>query len=54
VHIEVHHVGASLGEFRQCYWDALAAEIERRRAQGLPVPEGINGRPVVDVEVADD
>jgi hypothetical protein len=54
LHLKVHHVWTGLDAFRQCYWDGLAAEIERRHAGGLTVPDWVNDHPDVSVEIADD
>jgi hypothetical protein len=54
LHVELHHIASGIEEFRQCYWKGLAAEIERRHAKGLPVPEWVNDHPEIEVEVADD
>jgi hypothetical protein len=47
------HIATGIDEFRQCYWNGLAAEIARRHAAGLPVPEWVNAHPDVDVDIAD-
>ena len=36
--------------FRECYWTAVAARVEGRRAVGLPVPEDVNLRPGIDID----
>ena len=38
------------GRFRECYWAGVPARIERRRANGLPVPEGVNVHPGIDID----
>lgn len=44
------HVSFGMDEFRKCYWDGLTAQIERRRAAGLPVPDGLNANPDIDLD----
>jgi hypothetical protein len=36
--------------FLECYWQGVQARVERRRGAGLPVPDGINLRPDVDID----
>lgn len=36
--------------FRECYWAGVPARIERRRGAGLPVPEGANPHPGIDID----
>jgi hypothetical protein len=36
--------------FRACYWQGVQTRVERRRGAGLPVPEGINLRPDIDID----
>ena len=36
--------------FLECYWQGVRARVERRRGAGLPVPDGINLRPDVDID----
>lgn len=38
------------GRFRECYWAGVPARIERRRGAGLPVPEGANPHPGIDID----
>jgi hypothetical protein len=38
------------GAFRDCYWQAVPARVERRRAAGLAVPEGISLHPDIDFD----
>jgi len=33
--------------FAQCYWEAIAARVEKRRAAGLPMPEPFELKPEV-------
>ena len=49
VHLQ-GHVSFGMDEFRSCYWDGIAAQIERRRAAGLPVPDGLDPHPDVDLD----
>jgi hypothetical protein len=44
------HISSGFDEFRNCYWDGIAAQIERRRAAGLPVPDGLDPHPDIDLD----
>ena len=44
------HVSFGTDEFRSCYWDGLTAQIERRRAAGLPVPDDLSAHPDIYLE----
>ncbi|HSB43229.1 MAG TPA: hypothetical protein VLK28_15435 [Methylomirabilota bacterium] len=36
--------------FLECYWQGVQARVERRCGAGLPVPDGLNLRPDVDID----
>ncbi len=36
--------------FRECYWQGVKTRVEQRRAAGLPVPEGVNVDPGIDID----
>ena len=44
------HISSGFDEFRSCYWGGIAAQIERRRAAGLPVPDGLDPHPDIDLD----
>ena len=44
------HVSFGMNEFRSCYRNGIAAQIERRRAAGLPVPDGLDPHPDIDLD----
>jgi hypothetical protein len=45
------HISVGVTEFVTCYWDGIKARVERRRADGLPVPETTNLQPEVDIDL---
>ena len=36
--------------FQACYWQGIQARVDRRRAAGLPVPDGVSLNPDIDID----
>jgi len=37
----------------ECYWQGIARRVERREQAGLPVPDSLNLKPTVEVDIDD-
>ena len=47
----IGHTSAGIEDYRACYWKGLESSFEKRRAAGLPVPEGTSAHPPVEIDL---